>query len=127
MINNYSIKLHPRNYKELDGRLIFYFREKMVKSEDFEAILHEIRSAKTLVITSFKKNEFSERYYALYIGRYVLYFDRSDNNNFRCTKVLFGKKPLKKKRIYIRQRFLLLFRRGESLPFLTGRCIPKIY
>lgn len=58
---NDFIKLHPKNYKEVSDKIIFYINEQKVSQNNFEGIFKELRASKTLVVTSYKKNASSER------------------------------------------------------------------
>lgn len=53
---NDFIKLHPKNYKEVSDKVIFYINEQKVSQNNFESIFKELRASKTLVVTSYKKN-----------------------------------------------------------------------
>ena len=88
---NDFIKLHPKNYKEVSDKVIFYINEQKVSQNNFESIFKELRASKTLVVTSYKKNASSERRYSVYVGHYVLNFFGSDYLNLQCTSVLYGK------------------------------------
>ena len=94
---NDFIKLHPKNYKEVSDKIIFYINEQKVSQNNFESIFKELRASKTLVVTSYKKNASSERRYSVYVGHYVLNFFGSDYLNLQCTSVLYGKKAVEKK------------------------------
>ena len=62
-MNESVIKLHPRNYKKISGRIIFFINAQKVSEGNFNNILKELRGCKTFVVTSYKKNNTSERRY----------------------------------------------------------------
>ena len=70
---NDFIKLHPKNYKEVSDKIIFYINEQKVSQNNFEGIFKELRASKTLVVTSYEKNASSERRYSVYVGHYEYY------------------------------------------------------
>ena len=92
-----EINLHPKNYIKISGRIVFYMNNLRIEKEDVDNIFAELIASKTLVVTSYKKKNTSDRCYSLYVGKYVLNFFGSDNLNFQCTNVLYGKKAAKKK------------------------------
>lgn len=49
------VKLHPRNYKKISGRIIFFLNAQKVSKDNFNNILKELSGCKTFVITSYKK------------------------------------------------------------------------
>lgn len=54
-MNDAIIKLHPKNYKEISDKIIFYINEQKVSENNFDLIFQKLRSSKTLVVTSYKK------------------------------------------------------------------------
>ena len=111
-MNRDTLKLHPKNYKEILMKLVFYIDEQKVSSEDFKGIFEELRNSKTLVVTSYKKNAAAERRYSVYVGRYVLNFIGSDHLNLLCTNVLYGKKAAEKKQNLYKSKIFTIIPSG---------------
>ena len=110
-MQNQMIHLHPRNYKEVKGRIVFYFDKNWITQQDFEKVSEEMLKAKTLVITSYRKNEESSRRYTLYVGKNCLQFSESttENINFYSSKVISGKKVVEKKKdLYKTKKFTII-------------------
>ncbi len=123
---NSTIKLHPKNYKEISSRIIFYINEQKVSQNDFDGILKELRASKTLVITSYKKNSSSERRYSVYVGRYVLNFFGSDYLNLQCTNVFYGKKAAEKKANLYRTKIFTIIPSGGVYVVYNKEIHPKV-
>lgn len=85
-----GLKLHPQNYLEVNGRIIFYFDK--IRHNDAEEAYESLQKAKTLVITSRRRNSEQLRTYFLYIGSLVLKFSESNKYNFLVYDLLKGKK-----------------------------------
>lgn len=51
-----SMKIHPKNYKEVRGKIIFFLNDHKVNGETAEKVYQALRKAKTLVITSYLKS-----------------------------------------------------------------------
>lgn len=120
------IKLHPRNYKKITGRIVFYLNSQKVSQSDFNNILREISGCKTLIVTSYKKNATFERRYSLYVGRYVLNFLGSDYLNLQCTSILFGKKALEKKDQLYKTRIFTIIPSGSIHIVYGGAIYPEV-
>ncbi len=125
-MNEEVVKLHPRNYKKISGRLIFYLNAQKVSWDDFDNILRELRGCKTFVVTSYKKNASSERRYSLYVGRYVLNFFGSDYLNLQCTSVLYGKKAAEKKDQLYKTRIFTIIPAGSVHIVYGGDIYPEV-
>lgn len=120
------IKLHPRNYKKISGRIIFFLNAQKVSQENFNNILKELRGCKTFVVTSYKKNNTSERRYSLYVGKYVLNFFGSDFLNLQCTSVLYGKKAAEKKDQLYKTRIFTIIPDGSVHIVYGGAIYPEV-
>lgn len=120
------IKLHPRNYKKISGRIIFFLNAQKVSQENFNNILKELRGCKTFVVTSYKKNNTSERRYSLYVGKYVLNFFGSDFLNLQCTSVLYGKKAAEKKDQLFKTRIFTIIPDGSVHIVYGGAIYPEV-
>jgi len=116
-MNNSELRLHPKNYKEVSEGIVFYFADQIfinrtkqrLDEEEFASILQELISAKTLVVTSVKKNDAADRWYSLYVGKYVLNFMGSDRCNFQCTSIWFGRAAKEKKdKLYKTKLFTII-------------------
>lgn len=116
------VKLHPRNYKKISGRIIFFLNAQKVSKDNFNNILKELSGCKTFVITSYKKNNTSERRYSLYVGKYVLNFLGSDYLNLQCTSVLYGKKAAEKKNQLYKTRIFTIIP-ADSVHIVYGGAI----
>ena len=83
-----SLVLYPKNYVEIKSRIIFFLYEKKIRKDDAELIYQALQKARTLVITSYKKNEDRARIYSLFLGNIVLKFSQSRdrNSNFYVKK-----------------------------------------
>lgn len=114
-MNDAIIKLHPKNYKEISDKIIFYINEQKVSENNFDLIFQKLRSSKTLVVTSYKKDVAAERRYSLYIDQYVINFMGSDYLNLQCTSILSGKKAIEKRMNFIGQKFLQLYHQAVFL------------
>lgn len=121
-MNESVIKLHPRNYKKVSGRVVFYLNAQKVSQDNFNNILKELTGCKTFVVTSYKKNTTSERRYSLYVGKYVLNFFGSDYLNLQCTSVLYGKKAAEKKDQLYKTKIFTIIPDG-SIHIVYGRDI----
>lgn len=120
------IKLHPRNYKKISGRIIFFFNAQKVSKDNFNNILKELSGCKTFVVTSYKKNNTSERRYSLYVGKYVLNFLGSDYLNLQCTSVLYGKKAAEKKEQLYKTRIFTIIPDGSVHIVYDGAIYPEV-
>lgn len=120
------IRLHPKNYKEVSDRIVFYMNEQKVTQENFDDIFCELRSAKTLVVTSYKKNDAAERRYSLYISHYVLNFLGSDYLNLQCTSALHGKKAAQKKEDLYRTKIFTIIPSGGVFVVYNGQIHPEV-
>lgn len=120
------IKLHPRNYKKISGRIIFFLNAQKVSKENFNNILKELSGCKTFVVTSYKKNSTSERRYSLYVGKYVLNFMGSDFLNLQCTSVLYGKKAAEKKDQLYKTRIFIIIPAGSVHIVYDGAIYPEV-
>lgn len=120
------IKLHPRNYKKVFGRIIFFINAQKVSEANFNNILKELCGCKTFVITSYKKNNTSERRYSLYVGKYVLNFFGSDFLNLQCTSVLYGKKAAEKKDQLYKTRIFTIIPEGSVHIVYGGAIHPEV-
>lgn len=120
------IKLHPRNYKKICGRIIFYFSVQKISEENFNNIIREISGYKTFIVTSYKKNNTSERRYSLYVGKYVLNFLGSDFLNLQCTSVLYGKKAAEKKDQLYKTKIFTIIPDGSIHGVYAGGIYPKV-
>ena len=111
-MNDAIIKLHPKNYKEISDKIIFYINEQKVSENNFDLIFQKLRSSKTLVVTSYKKDVAAERRYSLYIDQYVINFMGSDYLNLQCTSILSGKKAIEKKNELYRTKIFTVIPSG---------------
>ena len=125
-MNESIIKLHPRNYLKITGRIIFYLNAQKVSQDDFNSIYRELSGCKTLVVTSYKKNATTERRYSLYVGRYVLNFFGSDFLNLQCTSILFGKKATEKKEQLYKTRIFTIIPDGSINIVYGGAIYPEV-
>lgn len=123
---NDFIKLHPKNYKEVSDKIIFYINEQKVSQNNFESIFKELRASKTLVVTSYKKNASSERRYSVYVGHYVLNFFGSDYLNLQCTSVLYGKKAVEKKDNLYRTKIFTIIPSGGVFVVYNKEIHPSV-
>ena len=123
---NDFIKLHPKNYKEVSDKIIFYINEQKVSQNNFESIYKELRASKTLVVTSYKKNASSERRYSVYVGHYVLNFFGSDYLNLQCTSVLYGKKAVEKKDNLYRTKIFTIIPSGGVFVVYNKEIHPSV-
>ena len=123
---NNIIKLHPKNYKEISDKVIFYINEQKVPQKNFEGIFKELRASKTLVVTSYKKNSSSERRYSVYVGHYVLNFFGSDYLNLQCTSVLYGKKAAEKKSNLYRTKIFTIIPSGGVYVVYNKEIHPEV-
>lgn len=123
---NDFIKLHPKNYKEVSDKVIFYINEQKVSQNNFESIFKELRASKTLVVTSYKKNASSERRYSVYVGHYVLNFFGSDYLNLQCTSVLYGKKAVEKKDNLYRTKIFTIIPSGGVFVVYNKEIHPSV-
>ncbi|MGN0424009.1 MAG: AAA domain-containing protein [Acetatifactor sp.] len=125
-MNDAVIKLHPKNYKEILSGIIFYINEQKVSQEMYDAIFRELQNAKTLVVTSYKKNASSERRYSLYVGHYVLNFFGSEYTNLQCTSILFGKKAAEKKESLYKTKIFTIIPSGGVYVIYNGEIHPEV-
>ena len=123
---NDFIKLHPKNYKEVSDKIIFYINEQKVSQNNFEGIFKELRASKTLVVTSYEKNASSERRYSVYVGHYVLNFFGSDYLNLQCTSVLYGKKAVEKKDNLYRTKIFTIIPSGGVFVVYNKEIHPSV-
>lgn len=123
---NNLIKLHPKNYKEISDKVIFYINEQKVSKTNFEGIFKELRASKTLVVTSYKKNSSSERRYSVYIGHYVLNFFGSEYLNLQCTSVLYEKKAAEKKANLYRTKIFTIIPSGGVYVVYNKEIHPEV-
>ena len=94
-----SMKIHPKNYKEVKGKIIFFLNDRKVYGETAEKVYQALQKAKTLIITSYLKSSEHTRRYSLYLGGVVLQFSesREKNANFFVSNVLKGYKAKERK------------------------------
>lgn len=125
-MNEAIIKIHPRNYKQVSGRIIFYLNERKVSEDACNNILKELRAYKNFVVTSYKKNSTSERRYSLYVDKYVLNFCGSDFQNLHCTSVLYGKKAKEQKDQLYKTRIFNIIPAGSVHVVYDGAIRPEV-
>jgi signal recognition particle GTPase len=118
------IKLYPRNYKKVSGKIKIFLKADKVLQDDFNRISEELSECKCLTVTSYKKNA-SERRYSLYIGRYVLNFLGGDNSNLHCSSVLFGKEAAERKGQLYKTRIFNIIPNGGIYIIYNGEIYPK--
>ena len=94
-----SMKIHPKNYKEVKGRIIFFLNDNRINEKTAEKVYQALQRAKTLVITSYLKSSEHTRRYSLFLGGLVLQFAESKekNANFFVSNVLQGYKAKERK------------------------------
>jgi len=94
-----SMKIHPKNYKEVRGKIIFFLNDRRVHGETAQEVYEALQRTKTLVITSYLKSSEHTRRYSLFLGRVVLQFSesRDKNANFFVSDILRGYKAKERK------------------------------
>lgn len=94
-----SMKIHPKNYKEIKGKIIFFLNDRKINGETAEDVYWALQRAKTLVITSYLKSSEHTRRYSLFLGGVVLQFSesREKNANFFVSNILKGYKAKERK------------------------------
>ena len=94
-----SMKIYPKNYKEVNGKIIFFLNDRKVYGETAEKVYQALQKAKTLVITSFLKDSEHTRRYSLFLGGAVLQFSesRDRNANFFVSNILKGYRAKERK------------------------------
>ena len=108
---NDFIKLHPKNYKEVSDKIIFYINEQKVSQNNFEGIFKELRASKR---------------YSVYVGHYVLNFFGSDYLNLQCTSVLYGKKAVEKKDNLYRTKIFTIIPSGGVFVVYNKEIHPSV-
>lgn len=126
IMNDSIIKLHPKNYKEIPNRIIFYMNEQKISENDFKIIFKELRSSKTLVVTSYKKDLAAERRYSLYIGSHVMNFMGCDYQNLQCTSLLCGKRAKEKKEKLYKTRIFTIIPTGGVFVVYNKEIHPEV-
>lgn len=109
-----SLVLYPKNYVEIKSRIIFFLYEKKIRKDDAELIYQALQKARTLVITSYKKNEDRARIYSLFLGNIVLKFSQSRdrNSNFYVTSILKGNRAKEYKRGLYKEKIFTIIPSG---------------
>lgn len=103
-----KLKLHPKSFKELKDRLIFYVDKKFIDDSGYEAAKKELLHVRDLVVTGTKKSGTDEWKYQLHAGEHCFHIAQSTtkNYNFYLSRIISGEaakkqiKDLYKKRIF---------------------------
>lgn len=113
--NMESMKIHPKNYKEYKGKLVFFLTSGIRSSKEADMIFSALQKAKTLVITSYLKSSEKSRRYSLFLGSIVLYFHESIDKNmdFVVTKCLWGKKAKEEKEDLYQEKIFTIIPAGS--------------
>ena len=121
-----SMKIHPKNYKEFKGRLVFYLPPK-IRNNDADKIFFALQKAKTLVITSHLKSSEHSRWYSLYLGKNVLHFNESTDKNidFVVTKLLWGLKAEEEKKDLYNEKIFTIIPAGSVHIIYNGAIRPE--
>lgn len=126
-MNIQTIKLHPKNYKEVKGTIVFYLDNRWINEDVFLKMYEELQNAKTLVITSYRKSNETDRKYSLYMGKSVIQFSESTtkNTNFYSSRILTGKKAVEKKDQLYRTKIFTIIPSGGVYTVYNGQIYPQ--
>ena len=131
-MNNQILKLHPRSYREVNGRLIFYLDKRYeyhnngITQEIYEAVLDELLKSKALVVTAYRKSESSQFQYTLYVGQYCMSFSESttENMDFYSSRILRGKAATRIRQNLYKKKVFTIIPKGGVYVIYNNQMVP---
>ena len=124
---NEMLRLHPKNYCEVNGRIIFYLDHKYIGNEQMiQSVVEEMQNARTLVITSVRKKQDDGRRYMLFLRSFIIPFTegKSENFNFYSSKIISGRQVKERKSELYKKKIFTVIPSGEVLVVYKGKLYP---